>query len=290
MANTLKIVKKGDAKFWHYHNNLEISKFAISDFVISIDGNSFKIIEKDGARRYNYLVTDISVVDETDTSVVEHYTDAVVLWNRLKTLNYIPFLIANSALSFNPSEHDLNEFNNLASDPFAHRSEVVGGGNLDQILTNGNESLRNAKIGSLLLFDTAGNSYCLVTINDGVFRAYDKDGKNIFQVENSLFSLLNGEFEGVFDISLITDNHTWTFPNRTMTVSGVDDLPTTYNTKFSYSSGAQDFEIPNALKVLDIRLNKAPLDLIDDYTINDSIVTIIPTLEAGDQIVVIGII
>jgi hypothetical protein len=293
MANTLKIVKTGDGKFWHYHNNLGISKFAISDFVISIDGSLFKIIEKDGAIRYNYLITDISVVDQTDASVVETFTDSVVLWNRLKTLNYTPFLIANGDFGFNPSEHDLSEFTNNAIDPFAHLSEVSGGATLDQVLTNGNESTKNAKIGELFLYDASGTAYGKVTINDGVFRAYNKDGNNIFQCENSFFSLLNGAFGGTFDISAITANHSWLFPNKSGTVALLDDVTattTTYNTKFSYVSGAQEFTVPTGLKILDVRLNKAPLDLYDDYTIDGTTVTILPTLEANDQIVIIGII
>lgn len=190
---------------------------------------------------------------------------------------------------------------------------------LNMILTNSNESQLPAKIGELFLYDAAGSAYGKVTINDGVFRAYDKDGKNIFQCENSIFSLLNGTFEGAFDISAITANHTWAWPDKSGTPAMLDDIipfvasehdlddfvnaspnpfiradaivaTTTYNTKFSYLSGEQEFEVPNALKILDIRLNKAPLDLTDDYTVNNGIVTIIPALEFGDQIVIIGII
>ena len=42
MANTLKIIKKGTNKFWHIHNGIDATKFAISTFSASIDGNKFK--------------------------------------------------------------------------------------------------------------------------------------------------------------------------------------------------------------------------------------------------------
>lgn len=68
-----------------------------------------------------------------------------------------------------------------------------------------------------------------------------------------------------------------------------DNNPDTYYyNKFSYMDGAQTFAVPSTLKVQDIRLNKAPLDLIDDYTIAGTTLTILTTLEANDQVVVIG--
>jgi len=91
MANTLKIIKKSTKVFWHVHNDLNTQKFAISDFEISLDGNNFKIVEVDGAKRYNYLVQDITIVDETGTSAVETFTNAEDFYNRLISLQYTPF-------------------------------------------------------------------------------------------------------------------------------------------------------------------------------------------------------
>ena len=91
MANSLKIVKKSAGVFWHYHNNMELSKFAISDFAVSIDGDNFKIVEKDGAKRYNYLIQNITIVDETLASEIETFESAIVFYNRLISLNYTPF-------------------------------------------------------------------------------------------------------------------------------------------------------------------------------------------------------
>lgn len=91
MANTLKIIKKSTKVFWHIHNNLNTQKFAISDFEISLDGNSFKIVEIDGAKRYNYLVENITIIDETGTSAVETFTNADDFYNRLIAIQYTPF-------------------------------------------------------------------------------------------------------------------------------------------------------------------------------------------------------
>lgn len=91
MANTLKIIKKSADVFWHVHNDIALQKFAISDFEISIDVNVFKIVEIDGAKRYNYYVENITIIDETDASVEENYTDVYDFYNRLITIRYTPF-------------------------------------------------------------------------------------------------------------------------------------------------------------------------------------------------------
>lgn len=91
MINTLKIIKKSTKVFWHIHNDLETQKFAISDFEISLDGDKFKIIEIDGAKRYVYSVENITIIDETGAGVIEHYLNAETLYNRLIAINYTPF-------------------------------------------------------------------------------------------------------------------------------------------------------------------------------------------------------
>lgn len=97
MANTLKIHKTGNNIFWHTHNNKEALNFAISDFDCSIDGNVFKIIEKDSAVRYSYLVENITI--QVLNGSIESFSSAETLYQRLFLIGYTPFssksIIAN---------------------------------------------------------------------------------------------------------------------------------------------------------------------------------------------------
>lgn len=92
--NTLLIHKKGEKLFWHTHNNLPSTLFAISDFDISIDGNKFKITERNGSMRYEYDVTNVQVKNLANPN--ESFVSGEQLYNRLFQLNYIPFLGYNS--------------------------------------------------------------------------------------------------------------------------------------------------------------------------------------------------
>ncbi len=101
MANTLLIEKNGYNKFWHTHNENPLTKYAISDFECSIDGNTFKITEFDGAVRFNYLIENITVKDNTTGGAEETFTDPLAFYNRLISLDYTPFLNNNQTTTPN---------------------------------------------------------------------------------------------------------------------------------------------------------------------------------------------
>ena len=112
--NTLLIHKKGDNVFWHTHNNLSNTSFAISDFDISIDGNKFKIIERNGAIRYEYNVTNIQVKNLNNPN--ESFVSGEQLYNRLLQLNYTPFLGNSGSQTLQEvldNNHDLVDGNNF---------------------------------------------------------------------------------------------------------------------------------------------------------------------------------
>jgi hypothetical protein len=101
MANTLLIEKNGYNKFWHTHNENALTKFAISDFECSIDGDTFKITEFDGAVRFNYLIENITIKDNTTGGAEETFTDPLSFYNRLIELSYTPFLNNNQTTTAN---------------------------------------------------------------------------------------------------------------------------------------------------------------------------------------------
>jgi len=89
--NTLLIEKDGNNKFRHTHNGLPLTKFSISDYDCSFDGTKFKIIEKDGASRYDYDVTNITIKDNTAGGTPENYPDPLQCEDRLRQLQYTPY-------------------------------------------------------------------------------------------------------------------------------------------------------------------------------------------------------
>lgn len=61
-----------------------------------------------------------------------------------------------------------------------------------------------------------------------------------------------------------------------------------YNNLFVYATGAQTFSIPANTKVLTVLLNKAPLYVTSEYTVAGTVVTVLRTLEANDEIYITG--
>ena len=93
MPDTLKIFKIGARSFVHRHNDLPATDFSISDFEVSID-TKFRILEKDGATRFPYLIPNITVIDMTAAGNPQ-WTFAIgqQLEAQLRLLNYTPYVL-----------------------------------------------------------------------------------------------------------------------------------------------------------------------------------------------------
>jgi hypothetical protein len=118
MANTLRIVKSNTNEFWHIPDGDDAQKFAISDFEVSVDGNLFKIVETDGSKRHNYLVQDITIVDESTSGPVESFTSFIDFYRRLISLKYTPF--SNVGSNTNPEGINHNDLNGLNEGNYQH--------------------------------------------------------------------------------------------------------------------------------------------------------------------------
>ncbi len=99
---TFKIIKKGANNFWHWYNG-DAKKVAISDFEVVLEevSQTFLIVYKNGANvpQQAVSVLDIEVIDETDTSDVETFTNVVDLRARLVILGYTAYLSATGIQS-----------------------------------------------------------------------------------------------------------------------------------------------------------------------------------------------
>ena len=75
----LQIRKKYNNVWLHISNNGE---FMISEFYFKIDDNGFQIVERGGARRFVYSLSEITVYDDINGGSAETFTTAVALYHR----------------------------------------------------------------------------------------------------------------------------------------------------------------------------------------------------------------
>lgn len=98
---------------------------------------------------------------------------------------------------------------------------------LNQVLTAGNTSILNAKIGELYLWDGGNEDYGKVNFIDGEFHVYDYTGNSIFWASRAgtmtLFNL--GGKVATLDSSTITENRMYSLPNKSGLVALVQDIP-----------------------------------------------------------------
>lgn len=118
-----------------------------------------------------------------------------------------------------------------ASGTIAYLSDITSL-NLNQVLTNGNESLLNAKIGQLYLWDNPNNQYSTIRITDSAFIIEGIQGITgpLLQIEPGILNLkASGNFIGSFILSGLTDNRNYALPNKSGTIALTSDIPTTTN-------------------------------------------------------------
>jgi hypothetical protein len=98
---------------------------------------------------------------------------------------------------------------------------------LDQVLTENNESTKDAKIGKLFLYDSIRDFFGAIQISNGIFSVGDTTtGNTLFSVQLGIFKIFNTLFNSAFlNFESLTANRTFTFPNKSGTVAMLDDVP-----------------------------------------------------------------
>jgi hypothetical protein len=93
---------------------------------------------------------------------------------------------------------------------------------LNDVLDNDNESLLDAKIGELYLYDDANADYGKIRLNDSIFRLIGSNGSDVLYAEGPLLTVGN--------MNLLGDNLTvsrfFTLPNKDGTIALTNDLVT----------------------------------------------------------------
>jgi len=112
--------------------------------------------------------------------------------------------------------------------------------NLNQVLTNGNTSLLDAKIGELYLYDNANGGYAKISIQDDYFSvSRATSGTSMFYVDNgTILSLDNGVGQANI-LNNLTTTRTYALPDK----SGIIALTSDFTGYVPYTGATGDINI-----------------------------------------------
>lgn len=97
--------------------------------------------------------------------------------------------------------------------------------NLNQVLTNGNISQLNAKIGELYLYDDPNGGYGKISMQDNSFLVYRENNTvPMFIVDNGNTMTLNNGSANAVIINPLTTDRTYTLPNKSGTIALTTDI------------------------------------------------------------------
>ena len=115
-----------------------------------------------------------------------------------------------------------------ASGTIAYLSDITSI-SLNQVLTNGNESLQDAKIGTLYLYDTTETDYGQLAISDSGLVISDAEVQTIARIDRGGMSIVGPTYISTLLTGTITANRNYTLPNKSGTIALTSDIPTTTN-------------------------------------------------------------
>jgi len=130
-------------------------------------------------------------------------------------------------------------------------SDIPGTPTLNEVLYSGNESLLNAKIGELYLYDNPNSNYAKISIQDDLFSVIRAtSGTTMFAVDNGNTILLNNGTANAVIVNSLTTSRTYTLPNATGTFALTSDIPTTPTLQEVCNAGATVINAPILLEDL----------------------------------------
>lgn len=98
--------------------------------------------------------------------------------------------------------------------------------NLNQVLTNGNTSELDAKIGALYLYDGPNVDYAKISVQDDLFSVIKAtSGTSMFFVDNGYSFTMNNGTANATIINPLTVSRTYTLPDKSGTIALTSDIP-----------------------------------------------------------------
>jgi hypothetical protein len=95
---------------------------------------------------------------------------------------------------------------------------------LDEVLTNGNESLQDAKIGNLYLYDNSENEYGQLAISDSGLVISDAEVSTVARIDRGGIILVGTVYNSSLLTGSITANRNYTLPNNSGTIALTSDI------------------------------------------------------------------
>jgi len=219
--STFKIIKKGTNDFWHWFNN-DAKKVAISSFAVVLEevSQTFSIVYINGANvpQQAVNVLDIEVIDETDTSDVETFTNVIDLRARLVELGYTAYLIGGGGGS--QDIDDVLNVGNTSTDKelILDTSDVNGG---KSTITPYSIKTENKDTGEYtesldVGYYTGGNTN-ISSLNPNGLNVSDDSATSIISVLKNFIRFIKNGFAGSIKIDFAnpTTNTIFTIPNET---------------------------------------------------------------------------
>jgi hypothetical protein len=128
---------------------------------------------------------------------------------------------------------------------------INAGNTLNSVLTNGNTSLLDAKIGELYLYDGPNGDYAKISIQDDLFSVIRAtSGTAMFAVDNGNTILLNNGTANAVIVNPLTTSRTYTLPNATGTIALTSNIPATPTLQEVCDAGANVINAPILLEDL----------------------------------------
>jgi hypothetical protein len=219
-----KIVKTINGWFHRYNNGAK--SVNISDFEVTLDevANTFVIVQRNGSNiPLNKLsVNEIEVIDETDESLVETFTNVIDLKARLMVLGYTAYLGAGNADSITGliqqgTNVTITGSGTLA-DPYIINSIGGGGGGttptLQEVTNEGATTTNSIQTGNVYATDVNGGESPFNSIID---TNNILSFLSVYQINNS-----NG---GVLTADNLTNGRLWNFRDIDGDIAFLSDIP-----------------------------------------------------------------
>jgi hypothetical protein len=106
------------------------------------------------------------------------------------------------------------------------RTFVNLGNTLNSVLTNGNTSLLDVKMGELYLYDITESNYAKIKIFDSEYNLYNTAGAVISTLASSGVAFYPNAYNGFLYVpNTITTNRQYEFPNKSGVVALISDVP-----------------------------------------------------------------
>lgn len=227
IGKKILICKANDVNTFGYYNLVSLVQNILEpnffDVTLSYITGNGSIVEDD-----DYL---ISLIDGSSPNIPTKTSDLINDGENgvnpfISALALTPYLLSSTAASTYYPIPTGTTLQYVRGDGSLATFPSITTQTLNQVLTAGNSSLLDAKIGSLYLYDSTEIDYGRITLNDSDFNFYDVYGPSA-KLNRNAISLLGavGGFNGTFLLPAITANRTYTLPNASGTIALTSNIP-----------------------------------------------------------------